>query len=116
MAKYIDALGHKDPAMKFIELGAGSGAMTDFCMKTLTTDASGQIKPSCYKQWDFTDLSSSFFPQAQDLFAAQGEKMRFMTLDIEQDPETQGFECGTYDVVVAFLVSLKYFMLVMKGL
>ncbi|PLN79543.1 hypothetical protein BDW42DRAFT_172734 [Aspergillus taichungensis] len=104
IVKYINALAHKYPAMKFIELGAGSGAMTDFCMKTLTTDASGQIKPSCYKQWDFTDLSSSFFPQAQHLFAAQGEKMRFMTLDIEQDPESQGFECGTYDVVVAFLV------------
>ncbi|PKY05111.1 KR-domain-containing protein [Aspergillus campestris IBT 28561] len=101
---YIDALAHKDPAMKFIELGAGSGAMTDFCMRTLTTDDSGQTKPSRYRQWDFTDPSSSFLPQAQDLFAAQGERMRFMTLDIEQDPAIQGFECGTYDVVVAFLV------------
>lgn len=102
--------------MKYIELGAGSGAMTDFCMKTLTTDTSGQTTPSRYKQWDFTDLSSSFFPQAQDLFSAQGEKMRFMTLDIEQDPEIQGFECGTYDVVVAFMVRPIYLKFNMEAL
>jgi SAM-dependent methyltransferase len=30
--------------------------------------------------------------------------MRFKTLDIEQDPGLEGYECETYDMVVAFLV------------
>ncbi|KAL2818527.1 hypothetical protein BDW59DRAFT_165475 [Aspergillus cavernicola] len=98
ITQYIDALGHKNPQMKILELGAGTGALTDLCLRTLN-----RARVPRYSQLDFTDLSSSFFPQAQSLFA-EYERMRFMPLDIEKDPEIQGFECGTYDLVAAYLV------------
>ncbi|KAF7179631.1 hypothetical protein CNMCM7691_008680 [Aspergillus felis] len=103
IARYIDALGHKNPQMKVLELGAGSGALTDLCLRTLNTDDGNRTRVPRYSQWDFTDISSSFFPLAQSLFADY-ERMRFMPLDIEKDPEIQGFECGTYDLVAAYLV------------
>ena len=78
--------------------------MTATCLKALTMDFKSGTTLRRYSQWDFTDISSSFFPSAQNQFAAEGQSMRFKVLDIEQDPETQGFECGTYDMVVAFLV------------
>jgi SAM-dependent MidA family methyltransferase len=104
IARYIDALGHKKPQMKVLELGAGSGALTDLCLKTLSTDSENGMRAPRYSQWDFTDISSSFFAQAQSQFAGF-ESVRFMPLDIEKDPEVQGFECGTYDLVAAYLVS-----------
>ncbi|CEL10219.1 hypothetical protein ASPCAL13343 [Aspergillus calidoustus] len=103
ITRYIDALGHKNPQMKVLELGAGSGALTDLCLKTLNTDFQNGMPVPRYSQWDFTDISSSFFPQAQSQFAGF-ERVRFMPLDIEKDPELQGFECGTYDLVAAYLV------------
>ncbi|GKZ24500.1 type I Iterative Polyketide synthase (PKS) [Aspergillus brasiliensis] len=100
----IGALGHKNPRMKILEVGAGTGAMTDFCIRALSMDSSTDPSLRRYGQWDFTDISSSFFPGAQEMFAAEGQRMRFKVLDIEKDPEIQGFECGTYDLVVAFMV------------
>ncbi|EHA21280.1 hypothetical protein ASPNIDRAFT_118598 [Aspergillus niger ATCC 1015] len=102
--RVIGALGHKNPRMKILEVGAGTGAMTDFCIRALSMDTSTDASLRRYGQWDFTDISSSFFPGAQEMFAAEGQRMRFKVLDIEKDPEIQGFECGTYDMVVAFMV------------
>ncbi|GIC84422.1 type I polyketide synthase [Aspergillus udagawae] len=104
VARYLDALAHKNPHMKILEVGAGSGAMTQFCLQVLSTNSENDDTAPRYRQWDFTDISGSFFPKAQDLFASQGKRMRFKTLDIEHDPGLDGFECGTYDMVVAFLV------------
>ncbi|PWY75103.1 polyketide synthase [Aspergillus heteromorphus CBS 117.55] len=103
LEKLIAALAHKNPRMKILEVGAGTGAMTDLFIKALTMKLESGGMP-LYAQWDFTDLSSSFFPAAQGQFAAEGQRMRYKVLDVEKDPEVQGFECGTYDVVVAFLV------------
>ncbi|RHZ54154.1 type I polyketide synthase [Aspergillus thermomutatus] len=103
-ARYLDALAHKNPHMKILEVGAGSGAMTQFCLQVLSTNSENDATVPRYGQWDFTDISGSFFPKAQEIFASQGQRMTFKTLDIEQDPELEGFECGTYDMVVAFLV------------
>ncbi|PYH87840.1 polyketide synthase [Aspergillus ellipticus CBS 707.79] len=101
--KFISTLAHKNARMKILEVGAGTGAMTETCIKALTMKFESGNMP-LYSQWDFTDISSSFFPNAQCHFAAEGQRMRYKILDVEQDPEVQGFECGTYDLVVAFLV------------
>ncbi|GIJ99437.1 type I iterative polyketide synthase [Aspergillus viridinutans] len=103
-ARYLDALAHQNPHMKILEVGAGSGAMTQFCLQVLCTNSENDTTAPRYGQWDFTDISGSFFAKAQDSFASQGKRMRFKMLDIEQDPGLEGFECGTYDMVVAFLV------------
>ncbi|GAA91228.1 polyketide synthase [Aspergillus luchuensis IFO 4308] len=102
--RVIGALGHKNPRMRILEVGAGTGAMTDSCIRALSMDFPADPNLRRYGQWDFTDISSSFFPGAQEMFAAEGQRMRFKVLDIEKDPEIQGFECGTYDMVVAFMV------------
>lgn len=90
--------------MKILEIGAGTGLMTDLMIQMLGDDH--EIKDRKYAQWDYTDKSDSFFAGAQDRFCEEANRMSFKRLDIEKDPETQDFECGTYDVVVASLVSL----------
>ncbi|RAL14312.1 type I polyketide synthase [Aspergillus homomorphus CBS 101889] len=102
LKKYINALAHKNPRMNILEVGAGTGAMTELCIQALSSsDPEGSPR---YAQWDYTDISSSFFPDAVSRFETEKQRMNFRVLDIEQDPEIQGFECGSYDLVVAFLV------------
>ena len=105
LVRYLDALAHKDPSMKVLEIGAGTGGMTSVVVDTLGhlgADGTGCFR---YAQYDYTDLSPSFFPAAQSRFEGQGPRMQFKVLDIEMDPISQGFEEGGYDLIIAASVS-----------
>jgi ubiquinone/menaquinone biosynthesis C-methylase UbiE len=104
-ARYLDALAHKNPSLKILEVGAGTGGMTVQIMKILAVHGDNELGIPRYGQYDYTDISRSFFGPAQDLFGDHGKRMSFKPLNIEKDPELQGFECGTYDIVVAAAVS-----------
>ncbi|KAJ9489893.1 hypothetical protein VN97_g3381 [Penicillium thymicola] len=99
--KYLDLLSHLNPKMKILEVGAGIGSMTEVMLRTLGNTETSEPQ---YAQWDFTDKSGSSFASAQDQFHQEAGRMKFKLLDIEQDPEKQEFECGTYDIVVASMV------------
>ena len=75
--------------------GAGTGAATKSIMREI-----GQS----YGSYTFTDISSAFFDTAQATFREHSGKMRFSTLNIEQEIEAQGYQPGTYDVIVASFV------------
>jgi hypothetical protein len=49
-------------------------------------------------------VSSGFFEVAAEVFSEYKDRMLFKTLDCGQNPTTQGFTEGAYDVVVASLV------------
>ncbi|KAK4861763.1 hypothetical protein LT330_003798 [Penicillium expansum] len=99
--KYLDLLSHLNPRMKILEVGAGIGSMTEVMLRTLGNTEKSNPQ---YAQWDFTDKLESSFAGAQDQFHQEAGRVQFKILDIEQDPEKQGFECGTYDIVVASMV------------
>ncbi|KAH8429183.1 uncharacterized protein LDX57_006852 [Aspergillus melleus] len=103
LGTYLDVLSNHNNELRVIEVGAGTGSITDILMRSLgrTDDESSERR---YARWDFTDISRSFFSQAQDLLKAEGDRVKFNSLDIEHEPSDQGFECGTYDMVVASLV------------
>ncbi|KAF2004140.1 polyketide synthase-like protein [Amniculicola lignicola CBS 123094] len=88
-AKYIDALAHKHPEMRVLEVGAGTGSAT-----ATVVDVLG----SRLKEYVYTDISPSFFSKAKERFPSQ--KMTFKTLDISKDPTAQGFETGSYDLII----------------
>ncbi|KAE8402996.1 hypothetical protein BDV37DRAFT_294863 [Aspergillus pseudonomiae] len=100
---YLELLVHANPQMRILEIGAGTGSATRIFLRTLGRGQDNS-QPSRYAHWEYTDISRSFFSEAAGQFAAEGDRMSFNTLDIEHDPEQQGFECGTYDMVAASLV------------
>ncbi|PIG69495.1 polyketide synthase [Aspergillus arachidicola] len=100
---YLELLVHANPQMRILEIGAGTGSATRIFLRTLGR-GQDDSQTSRYAHWEYTDISRSFFGEAASQFAAEGDRMRFNTLDIEHDPQQQGFECGTYDIVVASLV------------
>jgi NADPH:quinone reductase-like Zn-dependent oxidoreductase/ubiquinone/menaquinone biosynthesis C-methylase UbiE/acyl carrier protein len=93
-SQLIKLLAHKNPRCRILEVGAGTGGCTELILSSL-----GDSKP--IDRYDFTDVSAGFFETARERFADWQDVMTYHTLDIEKDPASQGFECATYDIVVA---------------
>jgi acyl transferase domain-containing protein/ubiquinone/menaquinone biosynthesis C-methylase UbiE len=96
LGELVALYAHKNPRAKMIEIGGGTGGATTQIFNALGKSGSQNIG-----SYDFTDVSSGFFEAAKEKFQDWKNLMRFKKLDIEQDPAAQGFEEGTYDVVIA---------------
>lgn len=57
-------------------------------------------RSSRFGEYAYTDVSVGFFEKAREKFDFAEKHMRFAKLDLEVDPELQGFEKGTYDVIM----------------
>ncbi|MFN6527756.1 SDR family NAD(P)-dependent oxidoreductase [Nostoc sp. ChiSLP03a] len=77
--------------IRILEIGAGTGATTHQILKTCT---------SCQINYTFTDISPFFLETAKDTFA-QFPFIEYKVLDIEKDPELQGFSPNSYDLIIA---------------
>ena len=107
MAAYIDLMAHKNPNLKILEIGAGTGAATSPILQSLwsRSDTKEESTVPRFKQYDFTDLSPNFFEKAREAYKGYGESVNYRTLNIENDPLHQGFQAQHYDVVVGSMVS-----------
>ncbi len=81
-----------DRLLRVIEVGAGTGATTEVVFDQL---ASTQL------EYTYTDISAGFFGEAERNFAARGIDIEYRALDIENDPNEQGFDDAYYDIVIA---------------
>jgi acyl transferase domain-containing protein len=97
---YVDLLAHKNPAMNVIEIGGGTGGFTAHILGPLS--AGHQER---YEQYMFTDISPSFFERVRETWKTQLHRMKFQALNIESSLDSQGFNCGGYDLVIAGSVS-----------
>ena len=78
-------------ALRVLEVGAGTGGLTSHVLPRLPAD---------HTRYVFTDVSNGFFSRAERAFFDY-RFVEFAALDIERPPEEQGFEPGTFDVVLA---------------
>ncbi|KAL8758325.1 MAG: hypothetical protein Q9199_001581 [Rusavskia elegans] len=93
--RILELLGHKNPRMRILEIGAGTGGATRFAMQALCSVANSKS----YKDYTFTDVSTSFFAHAQKEFASR-RNLTFKKLDIGKDPFEQGFD-SDYELAIA---------------
>lgn len=101
LSLYVDVLVHKNPAMDFLEIGAGTGGATRPIFETLASDGENEAGAYRFNNYDFTDISSSFFGKAKETFKFAAARINFRALNIEKDPTEQGFQSGHYDVIIA---------------
>lgn len=92
----IQLLGHTQPQMRILEIGAGTGGLTAKILEKLKSDFGERL----YLKYTFTDISSGFFVQSQERFKDYSG-MEFRALDITKDPLEQGFYAGEYDLIIA---------------
>lgn len=94
VGEVVKQLTDRNPHLRLLEIGAGTGGATQSILNTIGTD---------FDHCTFTDISSSF-ENAAAKSAAYGDRMTFKVCNAEIDTLQQGFEAGTYDIVVAFMV------------
>jgi amino acid adenylation domain-containing protein len=85
---------HPDRRVRVLEVGVGDGILA------------GVVAPALQDlpvEYHATDLGRSFVSRAERAAAAAGlgHVMRFGVLDISRDPAGQGYEPGSFDVVLA---------------
>lgn len=112
--QYLDMMCHKNPGIKVLELGAGTGATTAFILNALSSHKENGSRTLDCTLYDYTDISPAFFETAARDFQEHSSRMRFKILDIEADPCVQGFELETYDLIVSASVGLSDFWLTLS--
>lgn len=94
MREIVEGVASSLPAgkkLRILEIGAGTGGSTAALTPHLPVD---QV------QYTFTDLSDFFLARAEERFRAH-PFMQYGTLDIEKDPEAQGYAVHSADVIIA---------------
>lgn len=97
MATYARLLSDQFPDIRILEIGAGTGGATLPIVAALSSDGFGQKLVT----YDFTDISAAFFAPIQEKLKGCGVKIQYRTLDIERSPTDQGFNEGSYDLIIA---------------
>ena len=77
--------------LRVLEIGAGTGATSSFVLPVLSKDCTEYV---------FTDLSPIFLGSAREKFSDY-PFVRYEILDIERNPQTQGFPTAGFDLVIA---------------
>ncbi|KAI7968609.1 hypothetical protein EIK77_006628 [Talaromyces pinophilus] len=96
--QYAMMLSEKNPNMKCLEIGGGTGGATK---PILTALGGNNGRYPRFNSYTFTDISSGFFAEAENKFKDWDGLVDFRRLNIEEDPVEQGFGEGEYDLVVA---------------
>lgn len=98
---FLDALSHKNPGMKIVEIGAGTGSITSHILAPLMLHGELENGTPRFSEYDYTDVSDVFFGQARNKFTTTKKNMKFKILNIEIEPGDQGYREGSYDLVIA---------------
>jgi acyl transferase domain-containing protein/NADPH:quinone reductase-like Zn-dependent oxidoreductase/SAM-dependent methyltransferase/aryl carrier-like protein len=77
--------------IRVLEVGAGTGGLTSYALAALPAGATEYL---------YTDLSHHFFTKAKEKFRDH-PFIEYRLLNIEQDPDEQGFLPHSFDVILA---------------
>lgn len=94
-ADFLKAHCHAKPWLRILEIGAGTGGTTAKVLDLLSSHGERM-----YGLYSYTDISAGFFVEAKQRFANYSN-IEYSVLDITKDPVEQGFEPGSYDIIIA---------------
>ncbi|KAJ5637355.1 hypothetical protein N7490_007234 [Penicillium lividum] len=99
LKSHLNLLRHQHSGLNILEIGGGTGSLTAEILSVLAPE--NDPTRANISSYTFTDISPGFFEKAKRRFHAWGDIMSFQTLNAEKSPLDQGFEEGSYDLIVA---------------
>ena len=94
-AKYFEKLRHQNPRLRVLVIGEGTAAAAGASILQSTGGGSGPLA-----QFDFGIKNPDFSDGVKAKLAPVAHLINHRTLDIEGLPAAQGFETGSYDLVI----------------
>ncbi|KAG5788560.1 hypothetical protein H9Q69_012375 [Fusarium xylarioides] len=98
----LDLASHENPALRVLEVGAGTGGMTGHVISALQ-EREKRTGGLAFSEDTYTDISPAFFETASQRWPdlkAQG-RITFKTFNLDQSIDSQDFDSGSYDLVIA---------------
>ncbi|KAI1339726.1 hypothetical protein F5Y15DRAFT_423599 [Xylariaceae sp. FL0016] len=95
LASIVAMYAHKNPKLRILEVGAGTGSATNEILPALKGNSIWRQ----YSEYRFTDTTPSFLADGEERFSKYGG-MTFGTFDMERSGESQGYQ-QDWDLVVA---------------
>ncbi|KAF2158340.1 hypothetical protein M409DRAFT_71690 [Zasmidium cellare ATCC 36951] len=93
---YCKTMGLHNPSLRVLEVGGGTASATLPLLQAMSHEGNPLVA-----QYDFTDISTAFFPAATKKLAEYSHIVDCKAFDLQELPETQDFELGSYDIVIA---------------
>ncbi|KAI1873437.1 hypothetical protein JX265_005059 [Neoarthrinium moseri] len=107
LSELIRNFVHHNPQAKILETGVGTGEVTKCVLEVLGNGAESGFGPLA-SEYHFTHVSPAPFDAIQQAFEAWSSIISCRRLDTNADPVQQGFELGSYDLIIAFQISRSY--------
>lgn len=98
VGKYLELLGHKNPYLSVLEIGAEAGGAASTIMQALSGT---EEEVARFERYTYTNASTEIFESVKERFSASKHLITCQSLNIEKDPLEQGFEAESYDVIIA---------------
>ncbi|KAF2868562.1 polyketide synthase PksD [Massariosphaeria phaeospora] len=99
LRSYLELAMHQIPDQRILEVGAGTGGMTNQVLAILR-QIEERTGGTAVSEYVYTDVSSAYFDEARHRFGNETDRMSFKLLDLDQE-ESSTIEPGTYDMVLA---------------
>lgn len=95
LVKYVELLAHKKPDLHILEIGANSGDAARAISETMAR--------KCNKDWQYhcTSKAADALRLVEESQSSWRDSIVFKQLIIEEDPQSQAFQFGYYDLIVA---------------
>ena len=113
---YLELAVHQSPDQKILEVGAGTGGMTNQIL-TMLHRIEQRTGGTAFREYIYTDISPGYFEGARERFAEYRNRMSFKTLDLESDISAS-IEPGSCDIIIAgsVLHATKNLVVTMRNL
>ncbi|HEX8620323.1 MAG TPA: SDR family NAD(P)-dependent oxidoreductase, partial [Thermoanaerobaculia bacterium] len=101
VARYVEARrsrqadGPRPLALRFLELGAGTGGSSEGILRTLDRDRAD------VEEYRYSDVSKWFLLHGEQAYGKGRDYLQYAVFDVEKGLDEQGIARGAYDVVLA---------------